>query len=103
MHLDAPCSGTLTIYRHFTGVASECCDIILHPAQCEYLILKPDIEITEQWVRSELRVSEETEGVQPVIYGDDNNVRGLIDPMLKWPVSRVTRDVTCNSSILTHA
>ena len=65
--------------------------------------MKPDIEITEQWVRSELRVSEETEGIKPVIYGDDNNVRGLIDPMLKRPVSGITVDITCSPSILTHA
>lgn len=42
MH-DRPCSGRLSQHRHSLGIASESCDVLLHPLQREPLIEKTGV------------------------------------------------------------
>ena len=67
------------------------------------MIPESNIDVTKQWVQYKVWVSKEAERVEPVINGYNNNIRRLVDPVLKRPVSRVAVDIACNSSMSVHA
>lgn len=89
MHFHAASTRALPIYRHFSWIAPERCDVLLHPLQGKLLVLKPNVMISEERVGGELRVRQEAERVKSVVDRHDNDVWGLIDPVLKRPVSGI--------------
>lgn len=45
------------------------------------------------------RMSEETEGVESIVNGDNDYVGRLLDPVIKRPVGGVAIDVACGRQV----
>ena len=94
MQLHTTPTRALSIDGDFASVATERRDMPLHPAKGFNLVEKPGVKVTEGRVGTEFRVREETEGAETIVDRNDDNVGGLVNPVLEGPECRISEDIS---------
>ena len=89
VQLDRRPACALPVDRDLARVAPEGRDMRPDPAQGHALILEAGINVAERRVLKELGCSEEADRVEAVVDGRDDDVRGLVDPVVERPVCGV--------------
>ena len=67
----------------------------LNPAEGHALVLEARVEIAERGIVRELGSRKETNRVQAIVDGSDDDVGRLVNPVVEWPVSRVSVHIPC--------
>ena len=101
MQLNGPRAGALPVNGHLARVAAKRVDVLLDPLERLDLVVQGDVGIAYAFAR-ELGRGEETQRVQAVVDGDDDDVRGLVHPVIEGPVTRVAEDVCAAVDVEEH-
>ena len=68
--------------------------MLFDPSKRFNLVQKARVKVAERRVGAEDRMGEETEGFEAIVNRYDDDVGRLVDPVLEWPIARVSEDVT---------
>ena len=63
MQLNTTRTGALPVNSDTLRVTPKCRNVLVHPFESEDLVLEACVEVAEEWVRGEVWVGEESEGV----------------------------------------
>ena len=63
--------------------------MLVDPFQGSNLIMEASVEVSKGRIGLERWVSQEAEGVQTIVDGDNDNVGTLMHPGIKWPIRRI--------------
>lgn len=98
MQLHRTSTRTLAIDGYFARVATKARNVILNPLERLDLVKEASVKVSVRAV-AEGRMCEETKGGEAVVYGDDDDVGALVDPVVEGPISRVSEYIASSMDI----
>lgn len=96
--LDGRTTCTLAVDRDTVWVTTKGADVLVDPSERLYLVQETSIEVTIRRIR-ELWRRKEAKGIEAVVHGHNNDAGTLVNPAIKWPVPRISKDITSEKGL----